>query len=230
MRVGHKGFSTVGGMIASAMTLAAILAAKVVVIELVLARQGLGRSIFDLDSTKLGFYFLSPIGLIIIAIGMGAAYRTGQRFFQLGIPTSIIDVDQNSFSFFVRAGRMVTLNGQQLLGFDRYDACLLMRQFATARLDLHLRPAARWFPLPSLLPPPALPGRGLDGQRADNPLPKPLPLPLRQFSLMGSIAIDACLRRPTSADRITSTGIRSRITLYKTDSRFHRHVAFIFGN
>ena len=58
------------------MTLVAIIVAKIVVIELLLSRQGFGRSIFDLNPAKLGYYFLSPIGLIIIAVGMGAAFRT----------------------------------------------------------------------------------------------------------------------------------------------------------
>ena len=76
MQVGHKGYSTAGGYTAAALTLVAILAAKVAVIQLILARHGIHKSLLDLDSAKLGIYFMSPIGLIIIAVGMAAAYRT----------------------------------------------------------------------------------------------------------------------------------------------------------
>jgi hypothetical protein len=76
MRVGHKGFSKTGGMIAAAMTLAAILCAKLVVMQLELTHLGLNISVFDMDSAALCTYLFKPIGLIIIAIGMGAAFRT----------------------------------------------------------------------------------------------------------------------------------------------------------
>ena len=76
MKIGQKGFSSLGGSAAAGMTLVAILLAKLAVIEMLLSRQGLNRSIFDLNGAKLGYYFCSPIGLIIIAVGMGAAYRT----------------------------------------------------------------------------------------------------------------------------------------------------------
>jgi hypothetical protein len=76
MQVGHKGQSQTGGFIAGTMTLLAVFIAKVVVLYIVMAKLGVTRSIWDLDSAKLGMYFLSPIGLIIAAVGVGAAYRT----------------------------------------------------------------------------------------------------------------------------------------------------------
>jgi hypothetical protein len=76
MQIGHKGYSKTGGYIAVAMTLVAILTAKLVVLEIVLSRLNRDTSIFNLDGSKLGYYFFNPIGLIIIAIGLGAAYRT----------------------------------------------------------------------------------------------------------------------------------------------------------
>ena len=76
MQIGHKGYSSVGGATAAAMTLVAILLAKLIVIELVLSRHNIHKSVMDLDSAKLAYYFFSPIGLIIIAVGMAAAYRT----------------------------------------------------------------------------------------------------------------------------------------------------------
>lgn len=75
MQAGHKGYSAVGGVIASLMTIIAIFTAKFVVLQILLASMG-GRSISDIDSSKLAMYFFSPIGLIIICIGVGAAYRT----------------------------------------------------------------------------------------------------------------------------------------------------------
>ena len=76
MQIGQKGYSRTGGIVASAMTVFAIVVAKLVVLEALLMKQGSNKSIFDLDSAKLGFYFLSPIGLIIIVIGAAAAFRT----------------------------------------------------------------------------------------------------------------------------------------------------------
>jgi hypothetical protein len=76
MQVGHKGQSQAGGLIAGAMTLLAILIAKVIVVYIVMAKLGVTRSIWDLDSAALGMYFFNPIGLIIIAVGVGAGYRT----------------------------------------------------------------------------------------------------------------------------------------------------------
>ena len=75
MQVGHKGQSQVGGMISGAMTLIAILVAKVVVLYAVMAKMGVQRSMFDIDSAKLGMYFFSPKGLIFMAIGVAAGYR-----------------------------------------------------------------------------------------------------------------------------------------------------------
>ena len=45
-------------------------------LEMVLARMHPPRTIDTLSSAKLGYYFFSPIGLIIIAVGMAAAFRT----------------------------------------------------------------------------------------------------------------------------------------------------------
>ncbi len=44
--------------------------------HMVLNKRGFGRSIFDLQLAKLAFYFLSPIGVIIMLAGMAAAFRT----------------------------------------------------------------------------------------------------------------------------------------------------------
>ena len=77
MQLGQKGHSTNGGSSRCGITLLAILLAKFAVIEMLLTHQGFNRSIFDLNGAKLGYYFFSPIGLIIIAVGMGAAYRAG---------------------------------------------------------------------------------------------------------------------------------------------------------
>jgi hypothetical protein len=76
MQIGHRGYSRAGGIIASGMTILAIFAAKVAVLEIILARKGSHVSLFDLDPAKLGYYFFSPIGLIIIVVGVGAAFRT----------------------------------------------------------------------------------------------------------------------------------------------------------
>jgi hypothetical protein len=76
MQAGHKGQSQTGGFLAGCMTLVAIVFAKVVVLYAVMAKLGVHRSIWDLDSAKLAMYFFSPFGLIMIAIGIGAAYRT----------------------------------------------------------------------------------------------------------------------------------------------------------
>ncbi len=76
MKIGQKGFSSTGGTAAAALTLAAIMCAKFAVIEVILMRAGSHKSIFDLSGPALGYYFFSPIGLIIIVIGMGAAFRT----------------------------------------------------------------------------------------------------------------------------------------------------------
>jgi hypothetical protein len=76
MQVGHKGYSKAGGLIAACMTILAIIVAKIVVLETIIMRAGKNVSIFDLDSARLGYYFFNPIGLIIIAVGIGAAFRT----------------------------------------------------------------------------------------------------------------------------------------------------------
>jgi hypothetical protein len=76
MQIGNKGYSRAGGYAASALTVVAILLAKFIVLELVLARVGSHRSIVDLNQARLAFYFFSPLGLIIMAVGVAAAYRT----------------------------------------------------------------------------------------------------------------------------------------------------------
>lgn len=76
MQLGHKGYSRAGGVAAAALTLVAILLAKLIVLQLILARAHRGRTLASIDSAKLGWYFFSPIGLIIMLVGMGAAFRT----------------------------------------------------------------------------------------------------------------------------------------------------------
>ena len=76
MQIGHKGYSHTGGIVASLMTIFAIFVAKVVVLEIVLSRSPIPLSISHLNQAALLYYFFNPIGLIIIAIGVGAAYRT----------------------------------------------------------------------------------------------------------------------------------------------------------
>jgi hypothetical protein len=76
MQVGHKGYSRTGGIVAAALTLVAILLAKWVVLEMLLSRSHLHKTIADLAPAKVGYYFFNPIGLIIIAVGMAAAFRT----------------------------------------------------------------------------------------------------------------------------------------------------------
>jgi len=74
MQAGHRGYSALGGVAAAGITFATIMLAKYTVLILLLGR--LGKTMTDVDGAKLGYYFFSPIGLIIIAIGVGAAYKT----------------------------------------------------------------------------------------------------------------------------------------------------------
>jgi hypothetical protein len=74
MQAGHRGYSAVGGFVAAGMTILAIFAAKLTVVFIIISRAGLSFS--DLDGSKVGFYFFNPIGLIIIAIGVGIAFKT----------------------------------------------------------------------------------------------------------------------------------------------------------
>jgi hypothetical protein len=76
MQLGHKGYSRTGGIAAAALTLVAILLAKLIVLELPLGRTHPPRTLASLDAAKLGWYFFSPIGSIIMLIGMAAAFRT----------------------------------------------------------------------------------------------------------------------------------------------------------
>ena len=80
MRAGLKGFNTLAGYTASAITLAAILVAKFAVLEAVLAQRNLHVSIFNARGEALFHYFFSPIGIIIMLVGMGAAFRSAKRF------------------------------------------------------------------------------------------------------------------------------------------------------
>ena len=77
MVAGNKDTSPIGGLIAAVTTILAILFAKVVVAEIILARVAPGVSLFDLPSDKLAEYFFSPMGLAMIAIGVLAAFKTG---------------------------------------------------------------------------------------------------------------------------------------------------------
>lgn len=76
MQAGHKGTSELGGYVAGGMTLGAILTAKMVVLQIVMAKIGFHGSVWDLNSAKVGMYFFSPMGLIIMCVGIAAAYRT----------------------------------------------------------------------------------------------------------------------------------------------------------
>jgi DNA-directed RNA polymerase subunit RPC12/RpoP len=77
MQIGHRGYSSKGGYAAAAMTLVAILAAKFAVLVLVIMpRITQYRTISDLSGARLGLYFFSPIGWIIMLFGMGIAYKT----------------------------------------------------------------------------------------------------------------------------------------------------------
>jgi hypothetical protein len=92
MQIGHKGYSRTGGYAAAVLTLVAILLAKLVVLEMLLSRTASHRSIANLDPAKLGYYFFSPIGLIIIVIGMAAAFRTGMSCGGPSSPASALSV------------------------------------------------------------------------------------------------------------------------------------------
>ena len=78
MRIGHKGYSAAGGWAAGAMTVAAILTAKLAVLEFVVMPHMNHHlaSFLDLNAVALGYYFFRPISLIIIGVGVLAAYRT----------------------------------------------------------------------------------------------------------------------------------------------------------
>jgi hypothetical protein len=90
MQLGHRGYSTVGGYIAGALTLVAILLAKLAVLQVTLSRMGFHKSIFALNAAveaknhaaastlnfTLAYYFFSPMGIIIMLVGIFAAYRT----------------------------------------------------------------------------------------------------------------------------------------------------------
>jgi hypothetical protein len=80
MKIGQKGFSATGGAVAAGMTLLAILVAKLALVEFILlpiaTHNNPHASIFNLDTAALAYYFFKPISLIIMLIGMAAAFRT----------------------------------------------------------------------------------------------------------------------------------------------------------
>jgi hypothetical protein len=80
MKIGQKGFSSAGGFAAAGMTVLGILLAKLALLEFVilpLARvHSPGASISSLNQAALAYFFFRPISIIIMLIGMGAAYRT----------------------------------------------------------------------------------------------------------------------------------------------------------
>lgn len=76
MQLGHRGYSRIGGITAAALTLVAILLAKLAVLQLILAGMHPPRTMDSLTAAKLGFYFFSPVGLLIMVVGMAAAFRT----------------------------------------------------------------------------------------------------------------------------------------------------------
>jgi len=80
MQVGQRGNSKAGAYAAAGVTLGAILLAKVAVLEWVVLPMTTNHdpraSIFKMNLMGLESYFFSPIGLVIIVVGMLAAYRT----------------------------------------------------------------------------------------------------------------------------------------------------------
>jgi len=74
MQIGHKGYSNHGGYFAAGMTLAAILLAKFAVLELVVLIPH-HHTIAALPAAALAYYFFSPVGDIIMLVGLAAAYR-----------------------------------------------------------------------------------------------------------------------------------------------------------
>jgi DNA-directed RNA polymerase subunit M/transcription elongation factor TFIIS len=80
MKIGQKGFSSAGGAVAAGMTLAAILIAKLALVEFIMlpiaTHNDPHASIFNLNTAALAYFFFKPISLIIMLIGMGAAFRT----------------------------------------------------------------------------------------------------------------------------------------------------------
>jgi hypothetical protein len=80
MQIGHRGYSAAGGFAAAAMTVVAIHAAKFAVLMLVIMPRinhaGENLSISELNGAALGLYFFSPIGFIILLVGVGIAYKT----------------------------------------------------------------------------------------------------------------------------------------------------------
>ena len=73
MRIGQKGYSSAGGVVAAGMTVLAILAAKMALFQLVLTPT---HSHYTNSPASMAYYFFRPISLFIMTIGMGAAFRT----------------------------------------------------------------------------------------------------------------------------------------------------------
>ena len=76
MKIGQKGFSSTGGWAAAGICVGSILFAKVMVLEIFLSTIGHHRSIFELNGSRVGLYLFSPMSMIFMLIGMGAAFRT----------------------------------------------------------------------------------------------------------------------------------------------------------
>jgi len=80
MQIGQKGYSHAGGYAASGMTLVAILLAKLAVVELIvlpiIRHHDPAASIATINSAALAYYFIKPVSLIIMAVGMAFAYKT----------------------------------------------------------------------------------------------------------------------------------------------------------
>ena len=74
MQIGHKGYSHGGGYFAASATLVTILIAKLAVLQFVVLIPH-HRAIASLPGSALGYYFFSPVGDIIMLVGIAAAYR-----------------------------------------------------------------------------------------------------------------------------------------------------------
>jgi hypothetical protein len=77
MQQGQRGISVLGGWTAVAMTLVAIVVAKLAVLEVLITRINPRASLLNLRSDHVIHYLFTPMGIVIILIGMIAAYRTG---------------------------------------------------------------------------------------------------------------------------------------------------------
>jgi hypothetical protein len=78
MKVGQKGVGGATGIAAAAVTFGTIVVAKLVVIELYLRQHMPGVSIADVDSSRLAAIVFEPIGLVMMVIGVLAAFRAAK--------------------------------------------------------------------------------------------------------------------------------------------------------